>query len=97
MGGQQMGTQQMGVGMTPAESLAAYRAGVNAFESVGIAWNEKGSPHRLLLNAKKHLKNVPFYYLIGLTLDHHKSEIVENIQRTNALFWRLKADNREWA
>lgn len=75
--------------MTEDEHYRAYQDGSKAFAAAGIKWNEKGSPHRLLLNARKHLKFVAFTKIVSLTFRAHRDQIVENLSASNALSKRL--------
>ena len=71
------------------QAYAEYRRLKAEFDVVGIPWNQKGSPHRLLIAAKRELAKVGFGELVTFTMKSHIQQMVANITMNNALLHRL--------
>ena len=76
--------------LSDEEAWAGYRKYIAAFDTAGIPWNKKGSPHRLLLKAKWYLRQISFSKIVAFTFRANMSKLAENITANNALLQRLK-------
>ncbi len=72
------------------EAWAGYREYESKWKSAGIPWNQKGSPHRLLLKARWYLKQLPINEIVSRTMRYFAPQMAKNIQQNNALLKRLK-------
>ena len=72
-----------------ADHYAEYRSYKAQFDAVGIPWNKKGSPHKLWLRARYHLRRVPFRDIVSFTLRERMPQLAANVTQNNALLQRL--------
>jgi hypothetical protein len=76
--------------MTPSQiAYAEYHRLKVEFEACGIPWNQKGSPHRIWLAAKRELAKVSVADVVDLTIKSHAPQLIANIYQSNALLRRF--------
>ena len=76
--------------MNYEEAWAGYSKYKNEWDEAGIPWNQKGSPHGLLIKARWFLKQLPLNDIVSRTIRHFTPQIATNVYASNALFKRLK-------